>query len=121
MGRIYPLHLQPLLSRLKFFDATPALFPTSFLSLRILEVGPLLRNDGRPNFLCCFAFAMQPTGQTRFVDAYVAGCGMQSPEAIEQTAMTYSLAIAIARLLRENAWNILRDGIGFPDLLVFEL
>lgn len=81
----------------------------------------MLRNDGHPNLLGCFALSMELTSQTRFVDADVAGCGVSSPEAIEQAAMTYTLAIAVTWLLREDAWDFLGDRISFLDFRVFEL
>src|SRR5213593_292966 len=56
----------------------------------------------------------------RLFDAYVAADCMIRLEAVQQTAMPLPLAVAVARLLSQNAWDFFRNLICLPDISPLE-
>src|SRR5216683_4638616 len=102
--------------------------------LGVVEVVPLLSqslvrtplarprplSDSPPNLLRRFLLAMQLGGEECLPNADTATCRVIRLEAVQETAMPFPLAVAIARLLRQHFWKFLRSLVCLPHFRLLE-
>src|SRR5581483_266921 len=71
-------------------------------------------NDRRPDFLGSFPLAMHLARKQTLLNADVATCRVIRLEAVQETAVPFPLAVAIARLLRQDFRYFFRSLICLP-------
>src|SRR5216684_2503131 len=103
-----------------FFGLVEVVLLLSQSLVGTLLAGPRPLSDRRADLLGRFLLAMHLGGEECLPNADTATCRVIRLEAIQETAMPFPLAVAIARLLRHHVWYLFRSLVCLPDFRLLE-